>query len=434
MRNGDCGCGGSCGGACGGDCGCSSGGSCGGRSGTDFHRGLELRGEGEGSLLAAAPRSSGEPDGGHHGLAWGGEGGRGGGDDWLGAQGPRPGSPGRNRRDGDGLGAVPGRPVQRGTPPWRWDDFEGNLWDPPLGDWPHPDWSNQTTTTWTDIGTIEQDEGGSDGCPEICLRRYQECRTCLENVRDVPPEHADEMRRLCLFYCDAYAQCLASYPHYEVRDCPSVPSIPEDLDLLCCIKIKCAPIPVLPVAHHCFFEVKGCWEDTPHRYELWQWDWLSALSGGVPRPDQKPFPGQSRIVKDFGKVGGGVGGPPSDTVTVIEECYQCEPAGEIADTPCACLMREMAAYEYGNEYNLPPHANSNTFAMYVGARCGLLDPSNPFPVAAPGAVVQPPPIASDAGVIVPSGYSENFRALLRAYRDARRGYSRYRSSRRPDWR
>lgn len=136
MRNSECGCGGRCGGSCGGACKgacrCSSGESFGGRPGKDFHRELELHGEGEGPLLSSTPRPRHAIDGRREGLGWGGEGGRGGGDDWLGAQGPRRGTPGRNRRGGHGLGAVPGQPVQRGMPPWRWQDFEGQLWSDSL--------------------------------------------------------------------------------------------------------------------------------------------------------------------------------------------------------------------------------------------------------------------------------------------------------------
>jgi hypothetical protein len=366
-------------------------------------------------------------DGAWQGLGMGGGGGEPG--DRLRARGPRIGDPRRGGARGDGLGAVPGEPLNRGgSPPWHWQDFAGEIWEPPQGDWRHPASSDAMATGWERINAIESDGSDSGGCPEVCLRLYQDALTCLANVRKTPREHADEMRRLCLFYRDAYEQCLSSHAAYEVLECPVIPSIPSGLRKLCCVIIKCAPIPGFLGMHHCFFEIKDCTSDSPHRYELWQWDW----AGDAPTQDRKPFSGQERIVEDHVQVGAGVGGPRSATISVVEECYFCEgDDGAFVDTPCACLRREMAAYEFGSEYHLPDLPNSNTFAMYMSARCGLKDPLAPFPVWAPGAIEQPPPIRF-RGDDNPA-HTDARRSLHRAYVDARRGYGQLRAPNTPGW-
>ncbi len=211
-----CGCGGGCGGSCAGECGCGSQGSGGaGCAGSKRSRPGEAVPHG-----VARRRESG--DGAWQGL------GVSGGDDGLLAQGPRHGDPRRGAGRGVGLGAVPGRATEGASPlPWRWQDFEGEIWDPRLDRRMPQGWWESAASRRSDPARGGPGGRGDDGCPEICLRNYRDAEACLENLHRVPPEHVDEMRRLCGLYREAYARCLASYVYHEVRNCPDLSESPE---------------------------------------------------------------------------------------------------------------------------------------------------------------------------------------------------------------
>ena len=165
-----------------------------------------------------------------------------------------------------------------------------------------------------------------------------------------------------------------------------VPAVPMKE---CCIKVQCAPIGLAIGPLHCWIELKGCNDDEPSRYEVWQW-------GDQPTGSTNPFPGQGHIIRSTGdrgmRMGQGVGGGPPSMV-LFSGCFLCPYDNcEPVETPCDCLISEMASYPWGNEYNLPPLPNSNTFVMYVAGGCGLVDPAGgPGPFEAPGWEAQPDP-------------------------------------------
>ena len=140
------------------------------------------------------------PDGAWQGLGLGGGGGELG--DRLRARGPRVADPRRGSARGDGLGAVPGEPRNRGgLPPWHWQDFAGEIWDP-------------------------SPASGRSGCPWHCVIMHSLCRDCLNLL---PPEPADDedfgarlnywlAKEACASACKGYLdRCSGFFP-----DCPPI--------------------------------------------------------------------------------------------------------------------------------------------------------------------------------------------------------------------
>lgn len=409
--SGDCDCGGSCGGNCkgsyGSSCGCD-----------DPPRRYEvpLLDDPVESLWAASPAPRRRTVGNGELISGFGDSSSNG--DGLMASDPRRrGARGDGSR-GDMIGATPVQTPMRGDGGWH-GDVDGSLWD-----------HSTIRIDYTDTDYRQE------ACPEHCLRLHRDCISCVDNITQVPAEHQEQMRVACGLYCGAYESCLRTLSAMEARSCPPIPTSYDESRDRCCAKVRCVPIPAFAPLnlHHCLFELQACGESRPDRYELEQWDWVTF---GGPPPHFKPFPGQSRIIKNYRSVGEGVGGPSSDSVTVLEDCYDCDRSGESLDTPCDCLLREMPRYEFGNEYNIPPWPNSNTFVYIVGARCGLVDPDVGFPVPAPGSQAQPAmPFHPGLGVGDYHAILQHRRSkdkLRQAYREARTRYETGRSQKRPAW-
>lgn len=196
-----CACGGTCGetsgAGCGGGCGCSSKSSCGAGCGSK-RRDSGGRPQGSPSPLAGFHRPDGF-DRGQQGLGMGGSRGELG--DGLSAHGPRTGDPRHGGGRGDGLGAVPGQPGNRGgSPPWRWQDYGGQLWDP--------------------SGSLEL-----SGCPLHCVILHSLCRECLDAL---PPPPVDDDYESQLKYWLAKEACASSCRGYRAScggffpECPPI--------------------------------------------------------------------------------------------------------------------------------------------------------------------------------------------------------------------
>lgn len=149
---------------------------------------------------------------------------------------------------------------------------------------------------------------------------------------------------------------------------------PKDI---CCVKELCGEIPVVgqwddPPVVHCWIEYKACPHDggeaEPHRFEVWQWDFVSKLFGGPIMPPDKKL--GDHLVKDMLPRGAGVG--PGRPVTLFEKKFACGDSQWQEFTPCDCLSLNVPGYKWANEYSLPAWGpNSNTFVRTVTEYCGL---------------------------------------------------------------
>lgn len=389
MRNSECGCGGRCGGSCGGACKgacrCSSGESFGGRPGKGFHQELELHGEGEGPLLAAAPRPRHAIDGRREGLGWGGEGGRGGPDDWLGPQGPRVVSPPRRGGAGDELGAVPGGRVGRGgDPPWRWGDSDGQLWAD------------------TSTGGGDQDRPKTDdGCP--C-----EVEASLVSQYAQGALQSDEFERrwnlrMCLLYRRKWEDCMRgqgqneSSPWWircEPPRCPSLPA-PGPLPGSCCAAIVCRALntPALEVIFdHCLVVIWTCANEVTTLEFMNDSQLHRNLSLSVMTRNEWGTLLESKGAERTAKLPGYVW---RRFVNVGVRCYPCPPPSDASADPCLDKLHIEGWPGFGKPYDVFPFDDNfrncntcNSFASWAAAQLGITNVD--WPAGALGAPSDPP--------------------------------------------